>query len=94
MQIVLNNFVVKNLIFWSDVGYDSSPNEQPDHVEGLEEVQDDTDLLRYVLQPGEVSGPWAEGPLRYTEGDRRGRKRGTNYLPPPPPQKNIYILQW
>ena len=51
----------------------------PDHAARPEALQDDAHLLRHLLQPGKVSGPRAERPLRITERRRRGWKRG-NFL--------------
>ena len=65
-----------NVRFILDVGHDTATEGEHDHVEGPEGVQDDSDLLRHVLQPGEVPRPRAARPLRHPEGDGRGRQRG------------------
>jgi hypothetical protein len=53
----------------ADVGHDPARHPQQDHPARPEAVQDDAHLLRHLLQPGEVSGPRAEGSIRHPAGD-------------------------
>lgn len=52
------------MIFWLvDVGHDQTSDAGKDISKRLEEVQDDLNLLRHVLQPREVPGSRAERSL-------------------------------
>lgn len=54
----------KLIIFWLvDVGHDQTSDAGKDISKRLEEVQDDLNLLRHVLQPREVPGSRAERSL-------------------------------